>query len=583
MPARAPRFTVKPTLLAILLAFPAQQALATACTWNPASGNWATAGNWSCAIVPGINDDALIAAGNAVTIDAAQAVRNLNNGGGVNIDAFLLTLSGAGSTTNTGTINVGSASTATLQVSAGHNIANTGGIINIANGSVLNQFGSTITGGTISTTGTGKVVGFNSNSNILTGVTLNGTLDLATGTSIERVTGGLTLNGAVNINNNSILSFSGDQTLSGTGSIVLGNTGASNRALGLEGNTTLTIGSNIVVRGENGTLGQTYLSGGTQSLINNGRISADVSGGKFSLTPSNGVTNNGVLEAKNGGTLVLDANVTGTPSSHIVAGAGSTILQNGVGLDGVINAAGGGSFRAANSNSNTLTAVSFNGTLDLATATGIERVAGGLALNGAVNINNNSVLSFSGDQTLSGTGSIVLGNTGASNRALGLEGNTTLTIGSNIVVRGENGTLGQTYLSGGTQSLINNGRISADVSGGKFSLTPSNGVTNNGVLEAKNGGTLVLDANVTGTPSGSIVAGAGSTILQNGVTLSGRINAAGGGQLPGGQLQQQCPQRCVVQRAAGSGERHQRRARHRRIDPERHDQRQQQQRVVVQW
>jgi len=529
MPARAPRFTVKPTLLAILLAFPAQQALATACTWNPASGNWATAGNWSCAIVPGINDDALIAAGNAVTIDAAQAVRNLNNGGGVNIDAFLLTLSGAGSTTNTGTINVGSASTATLQVSAGHNIANTGGIINIANGSVLNQFGSTITGGTISTTGTGKVVGFNSNSNILTGVTLNGTLDLATGTSIERVTGGLTLNGAVNINNNSILSFSGDQTLSGTGSIVLGNTGASNRALGLEGNTTLTIGSNIVVRGENGTLGQTYLSGGTQSLINNGRISADVSGGKFSLTPSNGVTNNGVLEAKNGGTLVLDANVTGTVGSHIDVGAGSTILQNGVGLNGVINAAGGGSFRAANSNSNTLTAATFNGTLDLATATGIERVAGGLALNGAVNINNNSVLSFSGDQTLSGTGSIVLGNTGASNRALGLEGNTTLTIGSNIVVRGENGTLGQTYLSGGTQSLINNGRISADVSGGKFSLTPSNGVTNNGVLEAKNGGTLVLDANVTGTPSGSIVAGAGSTVLQNGVTLSGTINSAGTG------------------------------------------------------
>jgi hypothetical protein len=529
MPARAPRFTVKPTLLAILLAFPAQQALATACTWNPASGNWATAGNWSCAIVPGINDDALIAAGNAVTIDAAQAVRNLNNGGGVNIDAFLLTLSGAGSTTNTGTINVGSASTAALQVSAGHNIANTGGIINIANGSVLNQFGSTITGGTISTTGTGKVVGFNDNSNFLTGVTLNGTLDLATGTGIERVTGGLTLNGAVNINNNSILSFNGDQILSGSGSIVLGNTGASNRALGLEGNTTLTIGSNIVVRGENGTLGQAYLSGGTQSLINNGRISADVSGGTFNLAPSHGVTNNGVLEAKNGGTLVLNANVTGTVGSHIDVGAGSTILQNGIGLNGVINTAGGGSFRAANSNSNTLTAATFNGTLDLATATGIERVAGGLTLNGAVNINNNSVLSFSGDQTLSGTGSIVLGNTGASNRALGLEGNATLTIGSNIVVRGENGTLGQAYISGGTQSLINNGRISADVSGGTFSLAPSHGVTNNGVLEAKNGGTLVLNANVTGTIGSHIDVGAGSTILQNGVGLNGVINTAGGG------------------------------------------------------
>ena len=180
----------------------------------------------------------------------------------------------------------------------------------------------------------------------------------------------------------------------------------------------------------------------------------------------------------------------------IIFGGGiiSTVLQNGVALSGVINTTGGGTFRASNSNSNFFNGVTLNGNIDLATATGIERVTGGLLLNGSVSINNNSVLSFSGDQTLGGTGTIVLGSTGGSNRALGMEGNTVLTIGSNIVVRGQNGTIGQAYLIGGNQSLVNNGRVSADVLGGSVSLAPAGGITNNGVLEAKNGGTLVLNS-----------------------------------------------------------------------------------------
>ena len=134
--------------------------------------------------------------------------------------------------------------------------------------------------------------------------------------------------------------------LSGNGTIVLGTTGASNRALSMEGNTALTIGSNIVVRGKNGTIGQAYISGGNQFLINNGRISADVAGGSISLTPSNGITNNGVLEAQNGGTLVLNSSVIGNVGGSIAAGVGSTVLQNGVALSGVINTSGSGSFRA---------------------------------------------------------------------------------------------------------------------------------------------------------------------------------------------------------------------------------------------
>jgi hypothetical protein len=305
------KFPIKKTFAAILtalLAVPGQAAAAAAanCIWNPAAGNWSVAASWSCpgSAVPGAADTATIAGGKVVTVDTAQSILNLTNSGGVNIDATLLTLQGSGSTTNTGTLNVGSAITAALQVSASHNINNTDGVINVANGSVVNQFGSTITGGTINTTGTGKLVAFNTNSNVLTGVTLNGTLDLATGTSIERVVGGLTLNGAVNVNSNSILSFVGDQSLDGSGTIVLGNTGASNRALMMEGNTTLTVGQNVLVHGVNGTLGQAYLAGGTQQLINNGTINSD--GGN--VNASAGFTGTGTVSAIGTGVLTIGVN-----------------------------------------------------------------------------------------------------------------------------------------------------------------------------------------------------------------------------------------------------------------------------------
>ena len=97
MPARHRPFTLKRGLLAILLAFPAQQALAANCTWNPATGNWSTASDWSCGIVPtGGPDTANIAGGKVVTVNTAQSILNLNNAGGVNIDAFSLTLANGG-------------------------------------------------------------------------------------------------------------------------------------------------------------------------------------------------------------------------------------------------------------------------------------------------------------------------------------------------------------------------------------------------------------------------------------------------------------------------------------------------------
>ncbi len=96
----------------------------------------------------------------------------------------------------------------------------------------------------------------------LSGVTLDGTLDLATNAEANvTVTGGLTLNGTINIGNASRhtsgqLNFVGAQTLGGTGSIVFGGSGNQINTAASNGNSgTLTIGSGITIQGKNGTIG----------------------------------------------------------------------------------------------------------------------------------------------------------------------------------------------------------------------------------------------------------------------------------------------------------------------------------------
>ncbi len=526
------RLTPCAAAVAVALLQMAEPASAANCTLIN-NGLWQTFADWSCGARPGAGDSATINVGGLVTINQAEQITTLNNAGTITIDAFTLTLLGGGSTTNSGTINVGGVSTAALQVS--NNITNTGGTINVGNGSVINQFGTTISGGTIHTTGTGALVAINNGNNFLNNVTLIGTLDLATGTGIERVTGNMALNGAINVNSNSVLSFEGTNTLSGNGTITLGATGGSNR-IGIDNNGVLNTGANTLIHGQNGTIGQAIFVGGAATLNNGGTVSADVLGGSINLVAQT-TNNSNTLSAANGGQLVLSGAVNNIGSGHIDAtGAGSNVFQSGVTINGgTINTSSGGVFIAANNGNNFLNGATLNGTFDLATNTGEERVASGgltLAAGSNINLNSNSILSFEGTQTLSGNGTITLGSTGGSNR-IGIDNNGTLTVGANVLIHGQNGTIGQAINIGGASSLVNNGTISADVAGGTITIATTSGaansVTNNGTLSALNGGTLVLSSNVTGSVGSSINVGAGSTVLQNGVTLSSVINNTGGG------------------------------------------------------
>ena len=99
--ARAPQTTHTACALAVAaaLAQMAQPAVAANCTWNPASGNWSVAGNWSCSLVPGAADTATIAATRSVTIDTTQSILSLSNAGTVNIDAANFSMTDDGTIT----------------------------------------------------------------------------------------------------------------------------------------------------------------------------------------------------------------------------------------------------------------------------------------------------------------------------------------------------------------------------------------------------------------------------------------------------------------------------------------------------
>ncbi|WP_144290049.1 choice-of-anchor D domain-containing protein [Ideonella sp. A 288] len=521
----------RPSALAIAAmlvvgATPSQQALAANCTWNPPTGNWNVAGSWSCGVVPTgpAVDSATIGAGKTVTVNTAQSIFTLGNAGTINIDAAQLSLQAGGSTTNTGTLNVGGASTAALQMS--HSINNAGGVINVGAGSVLNQFAGTLSGGRINTSGTGALVVGASSSNVLSGVTLGGRMDMASGFSLQRITNGLTLdNGTIDLGSQSVLSFEGTSTLAGTGSIVLGS-GPNNR-LYFDGDGTTTFAAGTTVRGHSGLIGGQINAAGTQTLVNHGTISADTAGGTITIFDS-AVVNHGTLRAQNGGTLLLNSHLTGTATGQIVAGAGSTVVQSGVTLGGIVNVSGAGQFQAAGHGANFLDGVMLNGNLDMASGFSLQRVkAGGLVLNGSIAVGNQSVLSFEGNGGLSGNATIVLGS-GPNNRVY-FDGDGTTTFAAGTTVRGHSGNIGGQINIFGTQTLVNHGTISADTAGGTITIFDS-AVVNHGTLSAQNGGTLLLSSNVTGGATGQIVAGAGSTVVQNGVTLSGILNVSGAGQ-----------------------------------------------------
>ena len=328
--------------------------------------------------------------------------------------------------------------------------------------------------------------------------------------------------------NNSVVNANLDMTTNASAFLNFVNTNMVNGMINLattsnglqiqDGNASLTLGSTGGLTG----FGSVFQAGGNARLTNNGLLNA--TGGTLT-TALTYFTNTGTMEATNGGTLALANTLTtntgaltasGAKSvvsitSNFASGAGSLITAtnggqvqvNGAALTGTLNTAAGTAL-IFNGSNNTLTNMTVNGNLDLAT-------------------NTAAFADFAGVNTVNGK--ISLGTT--TGRLDVQDGNASLTLSGGSSLTG----FGLVNQDGGNAQLINAGLINA--TGGTLTSALTY-FTNNGTMEATGGGTLAL-ANTLTTNTGALTAsGAKSVVSITSNFASGAgslITATNGGQV----------------------------------------------------
>ena len=274
---------------------------------------------------------------NLGTINVDTAGSNINIGFGNDHAVFI----------NQGTINVSNGTLGinelmtpdilgTVHRTGG--VVNFGGTIDLGGGTFelnattgsWNMTGGTFINGTINETGGAQLFikngmnngAFNSrySGNLLSHITVNGSLDLSHGTfGYLSFDGGLILNGTMYLGGDSYSEVSFGTynepagSLTGNATIVFGNAGGEifNASSFTDNSGILSFGSNVVIRGKNGKIYKNYTKNGFKNL---GTISADTDGGTIDIgltydgfggsTASN-LDNQGNLYALNGGTLVI--------------------------------------------------------------------------------------------------------------------------------------------------------------------------------------------------------------------------------------------------------------------------------------
>ncbi len=481
-------------------------------TWVGGSGDWDTATNWSTDSLPGTNDDVVIGAGVSITVThstGTDTVRSVQTQ-----QAFVL---------SGGTLTVSNT------FLAGNSFTLSGGALQSATVITTNSASLTVDG-----VGT------------LDGVTVNGVLDVGNTYNAAQLTvlDGLVLNGTAVVGNptNGLwgeIGFAGSQVLSGSGTVIFGNSSSGCNMLRVQTDqATLTIGPDILVRGSTGRIGwdANQCVGGPSdvSVLNQGTISCDVSGGTITLL-AQPFTNQGLAQGINGGTLSLGG--TWNNSGTLVESGGTIYLGGNFSLadvgtlnqtNGVIYVSGtltntgatltletnnnwvlaggtilGGSINPANGvsfivQSGTLDGVTVNGVLDVGNTYNAAQltVLDGLVLNGTAVVGNPTnglwgEIGFAGSQVLGGSGTVVFGNSGVCNMLRVQTDQATLTIGLGIVVRGQGGGIGWNAgqcLGAGPQNvaIINEGIISCDVSGGTI-VVNAQAFTNSATLGAQHG------------------------------------------------------------------------------------------------
>jgi len=441
---------------------------------------------------------------------------------------------------NTGTLVASDGGTLLLTGASGGSFTNTGGQIMAGNNSQVRYVsGAIVTGGILSSSGTGANRVAASASATFVNVTNNG-LMVAENNSDLGITSSLINNGTVSVEstvNATDIEIQNDTIISGNGVIVL-----SGALPGINGAAAsrLTLGAGQTVRGQ-GRIGQEVIT-----ITNNGLILADANAGTMTIDPDGNsgtnsfMLNNNLMRATNGATLLLTGSGGGTFSNvngTITADDNSVVLlqTNASVTGGTFNTNGSGSVRVGVSQDAFFTNITNNG-LMVAENNSDFGVGTSLVNNGTIAIEagaNATDLEIQNDTTISGTGVIILsgGNAGINGAAA-----SRLTLGAGQTVRGQ-GRIGQELIT-----ITNNGLILADANAGTMTIDPDGNsgtnsfMLNNNLMRATNGATLLLTGSGGGTFSnvnGTITADDNSVVLlqTNASVTGGTFNTNGSGSV----------------------------------------------------
>ena len=415
--------------------------------------------------------------------------------------------------TNTGTFEA--ANGGTLQV-LGIDVTNSGGLIFAEDASTVTlRSNARVIGGTLDTSGTGSIL-VDSGSAFLQDATNEGTLGVI-GSDNLQLENGLTNNGTVTINSNggnadTQLNAATSLTIDGTGEIVLNNTlGATvpqRASIDSATDQVLTQGADHTIRG-NGRI--------TAALINDGTIR---SGNSFLQLITNDKTNNGLIEAADGGVLqILGIDVTNSGGLISVDDASTvTLRSNARIIGGALQTSGSGSI-LVDSGSAFLRDVTNEGTLGVIGGQNLQ-LEDSFTNNGSFTINSNDAnadtqLVAATSLTIDGTGEILLNNTLGptvpQRASIDAAPGEMITQGADHTIRGR-GRI--------TAALINNGLVSAE--GGLLQLRDGN-KTNNNSFVATDSGELRLDSVLVSNAAGTITADNGTVSVRGGSEIQGGV------------------------------------------------------------
>ncbi len=281
---------------------------------------------------------------------------------------------------------------------------------------------------------------------------------------------------------------------------------------------TTSITSNNTIIGA-GTI--TVYSGDLTGFINSGTVDAGTANGILSVAGPSDISNQGVFEATNGGTLSLGTvNVTQTATGEFYAHGGTVMAWS---LDGgTVSTDNGGSLSAVAFSGSTTNPLDISQASTVKMTSGTSYLSGNIINNGTIDLggtaNTYSHIDLNGDTAIGGTGSVVLsGGTLNVEKQGGTSTSDDLTLGPSQTLSGTGGLIPNSGVA-----LTNDGTVNADVAGGTLGLSL---LTNNGTMEATNGGTLQLESVAQSTTG--VIDAAGGNVQVAGVS-GGTLESAPG-------------------------------------------------------